>query len=564
MKIFDMHIHALNTEPDPDGIIEKMDKAGVFGGCIFSNWPERYNQDIGTSFDERLNEVMAWCRGYEDRLFPVMWIHPYEKNIIENIHKAVNKGICGFKIICADFYVYEEECMKVLREIASLNKPVFFHSGILWDAKVSSEFNRPLNWEALMDIEGLRFSMGHCSWPWIDECIAMYGKFLNSLTRRNTAEMFFDITPGTPEIYREELITKLFNIGYDVGDNIMFGTDAEAHRYNSNWAEQWLDADRKILDRLGVSKKFREKLYHDNLMRFLGKADGVKNHESPVSDSAQRWSAENKAVYKVIEKWYKELKFPNEYDREFYNALNTIKISDAITIENYDVGETDGKRNLLSFLFMCEELEKQYIKKGIDREILIDTLEDIVRWTITWSNVKGELYLGELSWLKRHFEMKLFKLGRLQFCMAGAERDTEGKGIKKGDAVIEVHIPAGEPLDEAECRKSIALAVEFFEKFYPDYNYKYYTCHSWLLDKTLDEFLPPDSNILKFGNMFDIVAEETGDDILRYVFDWNTTRLNVKSCVCVGSFDEKIKKAALKGREFYVNLGVIKKEEKIC
>lgn len=28
--------------------------------------------------------------------------------------------------------------------------------------------------------------------------------------------MFLDLTPGTPEIYRRDLLTKLFTIGYDV------------------------------------------------------------------------------------------------------------------------------------------------------------------------------------------------------------------------------------------------------------------------------------------------------------------------------------------------------------
>ena len=113
--------------------------------------------------------------------------------------------------------------------------------------------------------------MGHCSWPWIDECIALYGKFLNAKTVRGGAEMFFDITPGTPEIYRAELLTKLYTLGYDVGDNIMFGTDTSADAYSYKWAGEWLNRDGEILDDLGVSLEYREKLYHKNLFRFLGK-----------------------------------------------------------------------------------------------------------------------------------------------------------------------------------------------------------------------------------------------------------------------------------------------------
>ena len=324
MKIYDVHIHARNTTPNPKGLLENMEKAGVFGGCIFSNRPKLSgNRDgtkykYGTSFEKRLEEVMCWTKGYEDRLFPILWIHPDEDNIIENIHKAVDSGIDGFKMICNDYFVYEEKSMKVLREIAKLNKPVFFHSGILWGGEVaSSQYNRPLNWEGILGIEGLRFSMGHCSWPWIDECIAMYGKFMNSLHYKNTAEMFFDLTPGTPKIYREELLTKLYTIGYDVGNNVMFGTDAYADNYNHEWTSSWIETDGEILNKLGVSKKNLQLLYHDNLLRFLGKTDTKIKHKSPENDTSNEWSPVNEKAKEIIEYWYKKLGFSKKYDEEF-------------------------------------------------------------------------------------------------------------------------------------------------------------------------------------------------------------------------------------------------------
>ncbi len=564
MKILDMHIHAFNSEPNPVVLLKKMEEAGVYGGCVFSNEPKLPRDmtgtifEAGTSFDERMNEVLLWTKGYEDRLFPVIWIHPDEENLIENIHRAVDKGICGFKIICNDFYVYEEKCMEVLREIASLDKPVFFHSGILWDSGVSSEYNRPLNWEALLEIEGLRFSMGHCSWPWIDECVALYGKFLNSLKRRNTAEMFFDITPGTPQIYREELLTKLFTIGYDVGDNIMFGTDATVDNYSSEWASKWLKIDGKIMDRLGVSKNYREKLYSENLMRFLGKTQTKKVHTSPESDDAHEWSPCNDETKATIKKWYDKLEISKKYDSEFYDALENIKISDAVSIKTYDVNEKDGKRNLLSFLFMCEELKREYNEKGINEDILIDTLKDIQRWTDIWSDLKGELWLEELAWLKRHMDMKLFKLGRLQFCMAEAETDIEDK-ISKGENVIEIHIPECGPLDIDECKKSIEAAKGFFKKFYPEYEYKYFTCHSWLLDRTLKGLLNENSNILKFQELFDLIYDDKSDAILGYVFKWKADREDIKKMSCTSGFSQKVKDRILNNGDFFETMGIIDK-----
>ena len=271
MKIIDMHIHANNTTPTPADILAKMDDAGIYGGCIFSNWSDLAHRELGTSFDERLTEVKNWCNGYEDRLFPVMWIHPYEENIIENIHRAADEGIYAFKIMCTDFYISETRSLDVLSEIAKVNLPVFFHTGILWDGQVSSQYNRPLNWESLLDIIGLRFSMGHCSWPWVDECIALYGKFQHAHLTKNTAEMFFDLTPGTPKIYRRELLTKLYTIGYDVCDNVLYGTDADAEKYKTDWVKEWLELDNQILDELQISELDREKLFHKNLSRFFGK-----------------------------------------------------------------------------------------------------------------------------------------------------------------------------------------------------------------------------------------------------------------------------------------------------
>ena len=111
--------------------------------------------------------------------------------------------------------------------------------------------------------------MGHCSWPWHDECIAVYGKFLNYYLKRRSSEMFFDITPGTPKIYREDLLTKLFTVGYDVDNNIMFGTDSLSTEYSPEWVSDWLKTDNEIFDKLGVTNEQREKIYEKNFMRFL-------------------------------------------------------------------------------------------------------------------------------------------------------------------------------------------------------------------------------------------------------------------------------------------------------
>jgi len=562
MKIFDMHIHATKKEPNPEALLASMSEAGVFGGAVISGPPAEQNmaEEYGAStYEERIAELRAWCQGYEDRIFPVLWIHPNEENIMEIIHRAKADGVKAFKMICSDYFVYDERPMAVIREIAKTGLPIIFHTGILWDGNVSSKYNRPINWEALLDVDGIRFSLAHCSWPWIDECVALYGKFLNARTVGKHVEMFFDTTPGTPEIYRRELLTKLYTIGYDVGDNIMFGLDSYANSWKSEWAKKWLAIDGEILDSLGVSLAYREKLYYHNLLRFLGIEKTVLEIAVPETDDSHAWSAVSPEVSLIVEKWYKRLGFSSYCDKEFYEALATVKISDAITLEGYDKSSKDGKRNLLSYLFLCEATERKCKALGIPDEIVTDTLSDIVTWCNTWTAFKGTLYLGELSWLARHLGARLFKLGRLQFCMAEAEHDIPKYGIKKGDNVVEVHIPEGKGLTVSDCEDSLCKARAFFAKYFPEYEYSVFTCHSWLLDDTLKNYLSEGSGILAFAQMFDKIAADESLALVRYLFPWDTTPLNLRQRYPMSSLAAKVQKAVLKGEKFYEVLGVIEK-----
>ena len=153
--------------------------------------------------------------------------------------------------------------------------------------------------------------------------------------------------------------------------------------------------------------------------------------------------------------------------------------------------------------------------------------------------------------------MKLFKLGRLQFAFGEAICDLAEKNIKKGDNVIEVHIPAAGHLLKSECEKSFDMAKKFFKEFYPDYKYKYFTCHSWLMDSSLKNLLKKDSNMLMFQDLFEVFEPEESYSILRYVFKWNTTKENLNSCVDASSFARKVKERINDGGKFYDALGVI-------
>ena len=174
MKVYDVHIHS-SSVLDSEQLLKQMAEAGVWGGSVFSQHPQCFSglgrhSAVGR---DRLSMVLEACKGQEGRLVPVLWIHPDEPDTIDLIAEAAERGIAAFKCICNSFYIGEEKGIRMLEAVAGTGKPIFFHSGILWDDSPSSKYNRPLNWEVLLDrssgtidrLQGLRFSLGPCSWP---------------------------------------------------------------------------------------------------------------------------------------------------------------------------------------------------------------------------------------------------------------------------------------------------------------------------------------------------------------------------------------------------------------
>ncbi len=268
----DGHIHIGTGHPDAVDLSQRLARAEMAGGLLLSQAPASFGGTIETTPpDERLENLLAWCSG-EQHLYPFYWIDPVEIDALNQVELALSHGVMGFKVICDHFYPGHVAALETFRAIAEAGKPILFHSGILWDGKASSHFSRPVNFEALLGVDGLRFALAHISWPWIDECLAVYGK-LASAGRDNPGaaiEMFIDTTPGTPPIYRQEALTKLFTVGYDVARNVFFGSDNMAEGYRSGYTQEWVDRDRDILTQIGVEAKTQDAVFGGNLRRFVG------------------------------------------------------------------------------------------------------------------------------------------------------------------------------------------------------------------------------------------------------------------------------------------------------
>ena len=72
------------------------------------------------------------------------------------------------------------------------------------------------------------------------------------------------------------------------------------------------------------------------------------------------------------------------------------------------------------------------------------------------------------------------------------------QALARGDTVLDMHIPAAEPMAYDACGASMRAAPEFFRAYFPEMPFKAFSCTSWLLDSQLPALLPPSSNLVRF------------------------------------------------------------------
>jgi hypothetical protein len=126
--------------------------------------------------------------------------------------------------------------------------------------------------------------------------------------------------------------------------------------------------------------------------------------------------------------------------------------------------------------------------------------------------------------MAQHFRGGIFLLGRLQFNFTTVVFDPPpGARFAKDEPCLGVHIPALGPLTPEACDASFEQARAFFPAHFPERKDKVATCGSWLLDPQLAEYLPEDSNIIRFQRRFTPALRWSlpgDDDVIRFVFGY--------------------------------------------
>ena len=128
--------------------------------------------------------------------------------------------------------------------------------------------------------------------------------------------------------------------------------------------------------------------------------------------------------------------------------------------------------------------------------------------------------------------------------------------LRKGDKVINVHIPAHEPFTAEICEQSYARAREVFAKCFPEYKYKAFCCFSWMIEKRLKPIMGRDTNITKFADKFTgFPLKSSSSGVYSYLYHTNK-KIPPAELPEGNSMQRAVKKFMLDGNVFYEKGGL--------
>jgi len=130
----------------------------------------------------------------------------------------------------------------------------------------------------------------------------------------------------------------------------------------------------------------------------------------------------------------------------------------------------------------------------------------------------GGFGLHTQDWLTCPWSGALVWLGRLQF---NAQRLTGPHSWDGADHwILGTHIPEAGPLTPLSVDASFERARGFFADRFPGVPIECFHCSSWLLDPSLTDVLPADSNLVRFQRRWALYGEgrESNDEVVSFVF----------------------------------------------
>ena len=173
----DVHVHCKGGE-EGEKILPAMDELGL-ERIVLMSAPPHYSlateQGEIRGHREVIDEIARVVRPDPDRMLGFAWIEPTLPDAEEMIDYALaEKSMVGIKMIPNQWYPDDERAQRCYQKIAGHEKPMLFHSGILWSQGNTSKYCRPAEFEIMMDYPKIRFA-GHVQHPFLDHSQGVKG-----------------------------------------------------------------------------------------------------------------------------------------------------------------------------------------------------------------------------------------------------------------------------------------------------------------------------------------------------------------------------------------------------
>ena len=238
---------------------------------------------------------------------------------------------------------------------------------------------------------------------------------------------------------------------------------------------------------------------------------GYPEEAKDVLENAHRMILDNPSTQELF---YRYIYVYNKDELENYDVVFPLldEVSKITGIHTYTV-------QLLFFICLTKHTRKMYQDRFIPYEIFRNSMSDMKWKIIECYNMYGIWGTFVAFWFPRFFNLTRFALGRLQYETYSCKESYDNGiyHINPGDKVINIHIPSSGPLTKEACMESYKKAYEFYQSEFEG-DVIPFVCDSWLLYPKHTEFLPENSNILKFMEDFTIVntkIDENYSDLWR-------------------------------------------------
>ena len=105
--------------------------------------------------------------------------------------------------------------------------------------------------------------------------------------------------------------------------------------------------------------------------------------------------------------------------------------------------------------------------------------------------------------------------GRISRETVELDRERWQRVLGDGDYLLALHIPGGEGYTPERVQRSCREALDFYDRYYPEYTYLRFWSESWLYDPGLREILEPERNIIRVQRQFYCYPTPEGEEMIR-------------------------------------------------